>query len=140
MVELAEDEHHEDVAGGDDALRVGFLDGFEAGEGAVVVEVVEVLVGLANLRGEIDGIGVGIDGLGEGRQRNNWQCEGDDEKDGGEDGRAAGLQNHSLPDGVRNGLELGPGHRLSFGQDGEPVRLLDGCHRKLYPSAACDCL
>jgi hypothetical protein len=34
------------------------LDGFEAGEGAFVVEVVEVLVGLANLRGEVDGVGV----------------------------------------------------------------------------------
>ncbi len=104
VVELAEDEHHEDVAGGDGALGIGLLDGFEAGEGAVVVEVVEVLVGLADLRGEIDGVGVGIaDGLGEGRQRNTWQCEGDGEKDGGEDGDAAGLQNHSLSEvtGVR---------------------------------------
>jgi hypothetical protein len=40
-------------------LRVGFLDGFEAGEGAVVVEVVEVVVGLADLGSEIDRIGVG---------------------------------------------------------------------------------
>jgi len=38
---------------------VVFLDGLEAGEGAVVVEVVEVLVGLADLRGEVDGVGVG---------------------------------------------------------------------------------
>ena len=58
-VEFAEDEHHEDVAGGDGALGIGFLDGFEAGEGAVVVEVVEVLVGLADLGGEVDGVGVG---------------------------------------------------------------------------------
>jgi hypothetical protein len=59
MVELAEDESHEDVAGGNGGLRVLLLDGFEAGEGAVVVEVVEVLVGLANLWGEVDGVGVG---------------------------------------------------------------------------------
>ena len=58
-VEFAEDERHQDVAGGDGALGIGFLDGFKAGEGAVVVEVVEVLVSLANLRGEIDGVGVG---------------------------------------------------------------------------------
>jgi hypothetical protein len=59
MVELAEDERHEDVAGGDGALRVCLLDGFEAGEGAFVVEVVEVLVGLADLGGEVDRVGVG---------------------------------------------------------------------------------
>ena len=59
MVELAKDERHEDVAGGDGRLRVVLLDGLEAGEGAVVVEVVEVLVGLADLRGEVDGVGVG---------------------------------------------------------------------------------
>ena len=58
-VELAEDERHEDVAGGDGDLRVALLDGLEAGERAVVVEVVEVLVGLADLRGEVDGVGVG---------------------------------------------------------------------------------
>ena len=96
VVELPEDEHHEDVAGGDDALGISLLDGFEAGERAVVIEVVEVLVGLADLRGEIDWVGVGINGLGKGRQRNNWQCEGDKEKGGGEYSRAAGLQNHSL--------------------------------------------
>ena len=59
VVKLAEDEHHEDVVGGHGVLWVGSLDGFEAGERAVVVEVVEVLVCLANLRGEIDGVGVG---------------------------------------------------------------------------------
>ena len=58
-VELAEDERHEDVAGGDGGLRVVLLDGLEAGEGAVVVEVVEVVVGLADLGSEIDGVGVG---------------------------------------------------------------------------------
>jgi hypothetical protein len=40
-------------------VRIVPLDGLEAGEGAVVVEVVEVLVGLANLWGEVDGVGVG---------------------------------------------------------------------------------
>jgi hypothetical protein len=59
MVELAEDERHEDVAGGDGGVRVVSLNSFEAGEGAVVVEVVEVLVRLAELGGEVDGIGVG---------------------------------------------------------------------------------
>jgi hypothetical protein len=69
MVELAKDDRHEDVAGGYGALRVVLLDGFEAGEGAVVVEVVEVLVRLADLRGEVDGVGVGgeVVGVREGR-------------------------------------------------------------------------
>jgi len=69
MVELAEDERHEDVAGGDGGLRVVLLDGLEAAEGAVVVEVVEVLVGLADLGGEVDGVGVGggIVGVRDGR-------------------------------------------------------------------------
>jgi hypothetical protein len=58
-VELAEDEGEENVADGDGALRVGALDGFEAGESAFVVEVVEVIEGLADRRGEVDGIGVG---------------------------------------------------------------------------------
>jgi hypothetical protein len=39
-------------------LRVVFLDGLEAGEGAVVVEIIEVLVSLADLKGEVDGVGV----------------------------------------------------------------------------------
>jgi hypothetical protein len=59
MVELAEDESHQDVAGGDGALRIGLLDGFEAGKGALVVEVVEMIVGFADLGGEVDGVGVG---------------------------------------------------------------------------------
>jgi hypothetical protein len=59
MIELAKDERHEDVAGGDGRLRVVSLDGLEAGEGAVVVKVVEVLVSLVDLRGEVDGVGVG---------------------------------------------------------------------------------
>jgi hypothetical protein len=59
MVELAEDDRHQDVAGGDCALGIGFLDGFEAGEGAIVVEGVEVVVGFADPGGEVDGVGVG---------------------------------------------------------------------------------
>jgi hypothetical protein len=68
MVELAKDERHQDVAGGDGRLRVVSLDGLEAVEGAVVVEVVEMLVSLADLRGEVDGVGVsgGIIGVREG--------------------------------------------------------------------------
>ncbi len=68
-VELAEDERLEDVADGDGRLRVVSLDGLEAGEGAVVVEVVEALVGLADLGGEVDGVGVGsgVVGVREGR-------------------------------------------------------------------------
>jgi hypothetical protein len=68
MIELAKDERHEDVTGGDGGVRIVFLDGLEAGEGAVVVEVVEVLVSLADLRGEVDGISVsgGIIGVREG--------------------------------------------------------------------------
>jgi hypothetical protein len=69
VVELAEDEHHEDVVGGHGVPRVLPLDGLEAGKGAVIVEVVEVLVGLADLGGEIDGVGVGggIVGVRDGR-------------------------------------------------------------------------
>ena len=53
-------------------MRVVSLDGFEAGEGAVVVEVVEVVVGLADLRGEIDGVGVGGGIVG---VSDNWCCQ-----------------------------------------------------------------
>jgi hypothetical protein len=59
MVELAKDESLQDVADGDGALGIGLLDGFEAGKGTLVVEVVEMIVGFADLRGEVDGIGVG---------------------------------------------------------------------------------
>ncbi len=64
MIELAEDERHEDVTGGDGRLRVFLLDGLEAGEGAVVVEVVEVVVGFADLGGEVDRVGVGGGAVG----------------------------------------------------------------------------
>ena len=82
MVELAEDDRHEDVAGGDGALRVGALDGFEAGEGAVVVEVVEVLVRLADGGGEIDGVGVGG---GVGLLRVGWRLKEEGEEEGRDD-------------------------------------------------------
>jgi hypothetical protein len=35
------------------------MDGFEAGKGTLVVEVVEMIVGFADLGGEVDGVGVG---------------------------------------------------------------------------------
>jgi hypothetical protein len=82
MVELAEDDRHEDVAGGDGALRVGALDGFEASEGAFVVEVIEVLVRLADFWGEIDGVGVGG---GVELLRVGWRVEQDGEEEGRDD-------------------------------------------------------
>jgi len=57
-VELAEDDGQKDVADCDGALGVGALDGFEAGEGAFVVEDVEVLEGVADGGSEIDGVSV----------------------------------------------------------------------------------
>ena len=71
-VEFAEDERLEDVTGGDGALGIGFLDGLETGEGAVVVEVVEAFVGLADLWGEVDGVGVGGGIIG---VRDDWGCQ-----------------------------------------------------------------
>ena len=71
-IEFAEYERLEDVAGGDGGLGIGFLDGLEAGEGAVVVEVVEALVGLADLRCEVDGVGVGGGIVG---VREGWGCQ-----------------------------------------------------------------
>jgi hypothetical protein len=68
MVELAEDKRHEDVAGGDGGLGVGLLDGLKASEGAFVVEVVEVLVSLADLGGD-PFTGRGVVGVGKGRTR-----------------------------------------------------------------------
>ena len=68
-IKLAKDERHEDVTRCNGTLRIGFLDGFEASESTVIVEVVEVLVGLVDLRREIDRIGVvgGVVGLRIGR-------------------------------------------------------------------------
>jgi hypothetical protein len=66
------------------------LDGFEAGEGALVVKVVEVLVGFANLGGEVDGVGVVVGFCGlcsavesvDALLRMGWSCrqEGDKKK------------------------------------------------------------
>jgi hypothetical protein len=97
IVEFAEDECLEDVGGGDDALRMGFLDSFEAGEGSVVVEVVEAVVGFADLGGEVDGIGVGggVVGLEVG-----WSCDGGSDEDNeqeGEDSYAAFYGSSPMP-------------------------------------------
>ena len=85
-VEFAKDERLEDVAGGNGGLRIGLLDGFEAGEGAVVVEVVEVLVGLADLGGEVDGVGVGGGMVG---VRESWERQQECKKKEAEDFYAA---------------------------------------------------
>ena len=58
MGEFAKDERHQDVAGRDGRLGIGLLDSFKTRECPVVVEVVKVIVGLTDLGGEIDGIGV----------------------------------------------------------------------------------
>ena len=65
VVELAEDERHENVADGNGALGVRLLNGFEAAESALVVEVVKMFVGFADLWGEVDGVGMcgGVVGL-----------------------------------------------------------------------------
>jgi len=67
MVELAEDEGHQDVIGRHGILGAGALDGFEAGESAVVVEVVEERVGLPDLRRQIERIRMQVGGLRERR-------------------------------------------------------------------------
>jgi hypothetical protein len=51
MVKFPEDEGHQDVVGGHRVLRVGALNRLEAGEGGVVVEIIEESVSLADLRG-----------------------------------------------------------------------------------------
>lgn len=66
MVELTEDSHHEDIVGGHGVLGIGLEDLLEAGEGAVVVEVVEVVVGVADYGVEVEGVGVGVGCLGQG--------------------------------------------------------------------------
>jgi hypothetical protein len=68
-IEFAEDNGKENVADGDDALWIGTLGSLETREGAFIVERVEVLEGVADLRGEVDWIGVGgrIEGLAMGR-------------------------------------------------------------------------
>jgi hypothetical protein len=90
IVEFAEDERLEDVGGDDGALWIGLLDGFEAGEGSLVVEDVEVIVGFADLGSEVDGIGVGgrvvglgvdwrrRDGDGDGERGEGYENKGED--------------------------------------------------------------
>jgi hypothetical protein len=82
IVEFAEDERLEDEGGDDGALGIGFLDGLEAGKGSLVVEDVEVLVGFADLGGEVDGVGVDgwVVGLGVdwSRQDGGGEDEGED--------------------------------------------------------------
>lgn len=84
IIELAEDERLEDEGGDDGALWIGFLDGLEAGEGSVVVEDVEVVVGFADLGSEVDGVSVGggIVGLGAGWNSGGGSGQG---YEGGED-------------------------------------------------------
>ena len=59
---------------------LALLDGLETGERAVVVEVVEVFVGFADLRGEIDGVGVGGGIVG---VREGWSCQQEEREGGG---------------------------------------------------------
>lgn len=59
VVKLAEDEGLKNIADGDGRLWVGALDGFKAGKSALVVEVIEVIVSLMDLGGEIDRVSVG---------------------------------------------------------------------------------
>ncbi len=83
MVELAEDQDHEDVAVGHGVLRMGLEDGLEAGEGAFVVEDVEALEGVADGGIEVERIGVadgGIDRLGTARDRGKSEENQDKEK------------------------------------------------------------
>jgi hypothetical protein len=82
VVELAEDDGQQDVSDCDGALGVGALDGLEAREGSVVVEDVEVLEGVADRGGEIDGVGVGG---GVELLRVGWRRKQDGEEDGRDD-------------------------------------------------------
>jgi hypothetical protein len=127
-VELAEDERLEDVAGGDGRVRVVSLDGLETGEGAVVVEVVEVLVGLADLGGEVNGVGVGggIVGVREGRE-----CQQECKKKKAEDFYAAFYCSSPKPEliGVIESISLLMRMIVSDAAD----LILDAVPGKLYP-------
>jgi hypothetical protein len=127
-VELAKDESLEDVAGGDGRVRVVSLDGLEAGEGAVVVEVVEVLVGLADLGGEVNGVGVGggIAGVREG-----WECQQECKKKEAEDFYAGFYCSSPKPEliGVMESISLLMRMIVSDGAD----LILDAVPGKLYP-------
>jgi len=56
---------------------MGLLDGLEACEGSFVVEVVEMVVSLADFGGEIDGVGVGGGIVG---VREGWGCQQEGEE------------------------------------------------------------
>ena len=58
-VELTEGHGEKDVADGNSALRMGSLNGLEARESALIIEVVEVHEGIADFGSEVDGVGVG---------------------------------------------------------------------------------
>ncbi len=130
MVELAEDDGHLDVVDGHGVLRIGALDGLEAGEGAFVVEIVEVVEGLADLGGEVDGVGVGggIEGLRAGGQLK----EEDEEKEA----NCANTGFYCRSPGVARCILKEPpvaeSHILGFDV---VVAGLDLHHRKLYPWA-----
>ena len=98
MVELAEDEDHEDVAGGHGVLRMGLEDGLEAGDGAVVVEDVEVLEAFVDDGVEVEGVGVeaGVRLLG--------VAGGREEDDGGEDRYGCGMKTGRPACDARPGL------------------------------------
>jgi hypothetical protein len=69
------------------------LYGLEAGEGAVVIDVVKEGVGVANLGGEVDGISVGIRGVGEER--------GGQKEEGKENGAMQNERNAGLRWGLK---------------------------------------
>jgi len=83
-------------------LRVVSLDGLEAGEGAVVVEVVEVLVGFADLGGEVDGVGVGGGIVG---VREGWGCQQKREEEEEAEGFDAAFYRSSPKPGILVVLE-----------------------------------
>lgn len=106
VIELAEDEDHEDVAGGHGVLRVGGEDGLETGDGTLVVEDVEMLKALADDGIEVERVGVERIGLAL-RLQDRGKHAGQENKDGGEtyEGGAAGL------DASATHVFLAPGDR-----------------------------
>ncbi len=98
MVELAEDEDHEEVTGGHGILRMGLEDGLEPGDGAFVVEDVEVLEAFVDDGVEVEGVGVeaGVRLLG--------VAGGREEDDGGEDRYGCGMKTGRPACDARPGL------------------------------------
>src|SRR5260370_25663837 len=123
VVEHAEDVQHEDVVGGHGVPRVLPVDGLEAGKGAVIVEVVEVLVGLAHQGSQVDGIGVGG---GIKRLRVGWRCQREGKKKSAYDFDIARDRDHFLQCDV---FRCGCG---SYRPNAAPTEL-GGSRRKLYP-------